>query len=195
VYRIIGRLEESNANLGWRCAQSFVQTLANSTIRDRPKGKNIHLRTPCNAGLGGTRHWTFSFRPPRPEASNASTSACFLLVMMGWRPIDATSPLDLGTSENRQSAADMKRRNTLRNYAGNRRMIDTAFDIATGQPSARRRDRFSDGEPVALRIGSVHAIKRDQVALVVAHSHVYDYVELLCLCDSSGNDFICLYQS
>jgi uncharacterized protein (DUF2235 family) len=55
VYRIIGRLEKSDANLGWGCAQSFVQPLANSIICDRPKGKNILLRTPCNAGLDGTR--------------------------------------------------------------------------------------------------------------------------------------------
>jgi hypothetical protein len=72
----------------------------------------------------------------------------------------------------------MKRRHTLRNYVGNRRMIDTASDLATWWPNACRRDRFSDGEPVALRIGSVHAIKRDQLAVVVAHSHVYDNVEL-----------------
>jgi hypothetical protein len=51
--------------------------------------------------------------------------------MVGWRPIDATSSLDLATSENRQSAADMKRRHTLRYYVGNRRMIDTASDLAT----------------------------------------------------------------
>jgi hypothetical protein len=117
------------------------------------------------------------------------------LLMVGWRPIDAASSLDLATSENRQTAADMKRRHTLRNYAGNRRMIDAAFDLATRQPSACRRDRLSDGEPVALRTGSVHAIKRDKVALAVAHGNVYDNVELLCLSDSSGYDCICFGQS
>ena len=65
----------------------------------------------------------------RSEVSNRSTSACFLLLMVGWRPIDAASSLDLATSENRQSAADMKRRNTLRNYVGDRRMIDTAYAL------------------------------------------------------------------
>jgi hypothetical protein len=72
----------------------------------------------------------------RFEASNPSTSACFFLLMLGWRPIDAASSLDLPTSQDRQSAANMKRRRTLRNYAGNRRMIDTAYDLATWQPSA-----------------------------------------------------------
>jgi hypothetical protein len=115
--------------------------------------------------------------------------------MVRWRPIDAASSLDLVTAENRQSAADMKRRHTLRNYASDRRMMDTAYDLATREPSACRHDRFSDGEPAALRKGSVHAIKRDQVALVVAHSHAYDNVELPCLCDSSGNDCICFGQS
>jgi hypothetical protein len=115
--------------------------------------------------------------------------------MVGRRPIDAASSLDLATSENRQSAANMKRRHTLRNHAGDRRMIDTAYDLAAREPSACRHDRFSDGEPVALRKGSVHAIKRNQVALVVAHSHVYDNVELPCLCDSSGNDCVCCGQS
>jgi len=89
----------------------------------------------------------------------------------------------------------MKRRHTLRNHAGDRRMIDTAYDLAAREPSACRHDRFSEGEPVALRNGSVHAIKRDQVALVVAHGHAYDNVELPCLCDSSGNDCICFGQS
>jgi hypothetical protein len=115
--------------------------------------------------------------------------------MVGWRPTYAASSLDSATSENRQSAADMKYRHTLRNCAGDRRMIDTAYDLATREPSACRRDRFSDGEPATLRQGTVHAIKRDQVALVVAHSHVYDNVELPCLCDSSGNDRICFGQS
>jgi hypothetical protein len=89
----------------------------------------------------------------------------------------------------------MKRRHTPCNYAGDRRMIDVAFDLATREPSARRHDRFSKGEPVALRIGSVHAIKCDQVALGVAYSHAYDNVELPCLCNSSGNDCICFGQS
>jgi hypothetical protein len=115
--------------------------------------------------------------------------------MLGWRPIDAASSLDLATSQDRQSAANMKRRRTLRNYTGNRRMIDTAYDLATWQPSACRCDRFSDSVPVALRIGFVHAIKGDQVALVVAHSHVYNNVELPCLCDGSGNYCIRFGQS
>ena len=130
----------------------------------------------------------------RSEAGNPSTSACFLLLVVRWRPSDAASSLDLATSENRQSAAYMKRRHTPCNYVGDRRMIDVAFDLATREPSARRPDRFSKGEPVALRIGSVHAIKCDQVALVVAYSHAYDNVELPCLCDSSGNDCICFGQ-
>jgi hypothetical protein len=54
--------------------------------------------------------------------------------MVGWRSIDAASSLDLATSENRHATADMKRRHTLRNYAGNRRVIDAAFDLATRQP-------------------------------------------------------------
>ena len=83
----------------------------------------------------------------RSEASDPSKSACFLLVMVGWRPTYAASPLDSATSENRQSAADMKYRHTLRNCAGDRRMIDTAYELATREPSACRRDRFSDGEP------------------------------------------------
>jgi hypothetical protein len=115
--------------------------------------------------------------------------------MVGWRPIDAASSLDLAISENRQSTADMKRRHTLPNYAGDLRMIDTAYDLATREPSARRHDRLSDGEPAGLRIGSVHAIKRDQVALTVAHSHGHENVELPRLCDRSGHDCICFGQS
>jgi len=38
-------------------------------------------------------------------------------------------------------------------------MIDTAYELATREPSACRRDRFSDGEPATLCRGSVHAIK------------------------------------
>ena len=131
----------------------------------------------------------------RSEASNPSTSACFLLLVVGWRPSDAASALDLATSENRQSAAYMKRRYAPCNDTGDRRMIDVAFDLATREPSARRHDRFSKGKPVALRIGSVHAIKCDQVASVVAYSHAYDNVELPCLRNSSGNDCICFGQS
>ena len=50
-------------------------------------------------------------------------------------PTDAASSLDLATSENRQSPADMKYRHALRNCAGDRRMIDTASDLATREPS------------------------------------------------------------
>lgn len=115
--------------------------------------------------------------------------------MVGWRPAYAASSLDLATSENRQSAADVKYRHTLRNCAGDRRMIDTAYELATREPSACRRYRFSDGESATLCRGSVHAVKRDQVALVVAYSHVYDNVELPCLCDGSGNDCVSFGQS
>ncbi len=79
--------------------------------------------------------------------------------MVGWRPTYAASSLDLTTSENRQSAAHMKDRHPLRNYAGNWRIIDMAYELATREPSACRRDRFSDGEPATLCRGSVHAIK------------------------------------
>jgi hypothetical protein len=95
----------------------------------------------------------------RSEASDPSKSACFLLFMVGWRPTYAARSLDSATSENRQSAADMKYRHTLRNCASDRRMIDTAYELATREPSACRRDRFSDGEPATLCRGSVHAIK------------------------------------
>jgi len=95
----------------------------------------------------------------RSETNDPSKSACFLLIMVGWRPTYAASSLDSATSENRQSAADMKYRHTLRNCAGDRRMIDTAYELATREPSACRRDRFSDGEPATLCRGSVHAIK------------------------------------
>jgi hypothetical protein len=95
----------------------------------------------------------------RSEASDPSKSACFLSVMVGWRPTYAASSLDSATSENRQSAADMKYRHTLRNCAGDRRMIDTAYELTTREPSACRCDRFSDGEPATLCRGSVHAIK------------------------------------
>ena len=107
----------------------------------------------------GVRRSSTGARGRHNALSDPSKSACFLLVMVGWRPTYAASSLDLATSENRQSAADMKRRHTLRNYAGNRRMIDTAYELATREPSACRRDRFSDGEPATLCRGSVHAIK------------------------------------
>ncbi len=80
----------------------------------------------------------------QPKASDPSKSACFLLVMVGWRPTYAASSLDLATSENRQPAADMKQRHTLRNCAGHLRMIDTACELATREPIACRRHRFSD---------------------------------------------------
>jgi len=93
------------------------------------------------------------------EASDPSKSACFLLVVVGRRPTYAASSLDLTISENRQSAADVKYRHTLRNCASDLRMIDTAYELAAREPSPCRRDRFSDGEPATLYRGSVHAIK------------------------------------
>ena len=44
----------------------------------------------------------------RSETSDPSKSACFLLIMVGWRPTYAASSLNSATSENRESAADMK---------------------------------------------------------------------------------------
>ena len=70
----------------------------------------------------------------RSETNDPSKSACFLLIMVGWRPTYAASSLDSATSENRQSAADMKYRHTLRNCAGDRRMIDTAYSSPLGSP-------------------------------------------------------------
>ena len=52
----------------------------------------------------------------------------------------------------------MKFRHTLRNCAGDRRVIDRADELATREPSARRRHLFSDGAATLCR-GSVHAIK------------------------------------
>ncbi len=95
----------------------------------------------------------------QPKASDPSKSACFLLVMVGWRSTYTASSLDLTISENRQSAADVKYRHTLRNCASDLRMIDTAYELAAREPSPCRRDRFSDGESATLCRGSVHAIK------------------------------------
>ena len=154
----VGKLSiRQNKGPGGNCWTFFSATgesPISATQRNVPMGQ-IQTSKP------GRVNRTQSLRPVllRSEASDPSKSACFLLVMVGWRPTYAASSFDSATSENRQSAADMKYRHTLRNCAGDRRVIDTAYELATREPSACRRDRFSDGEPATLCRGSVHAIK------------------------------------
>jgi hypothetical protein len=94
---------------------------------------------------------TPSLRPVllRSGASNPSTSACLLLVHAGMAPhLPRTLPRfgHFGKSAIRRG---YEYRYTLRNCAGDRRMIDPAYDLATRERSACGRDRFSDGEPGA----------------------------------------------
>jgi hypothetical protein len=76
----------------------------------------------------------------------------------------------------------------LRNNVADRRVMDDARDLATRESSTRGNDRLSDRKPIGLRIGSIHAIEGDQVALIVAHSHADIDIELPRPCNRSIHD-------
>ena len=61
-------------------------------------------------------------------------------------------------------------------------------DFTARKSGACRYYCLPDGKSIDLRKGSVHAIKRDEAAFLVAHSHAYDNVKLLSLCNGSFND-------
>jgi hypothetical protein len=67
-------------------------------------------------------------------------------------------------------------------------VIDKPNDLTARKSSACRNYCLPDGKSIDLRKGSIHAIKRDEAAFLVAHSDAYDNVKLLSLCKGGFDD-------
>jgi hypothetical protein len=61
--------------------------------------------------------------------------------------------------------------------------MDGTLDLAAREPGACGGDGLSNGELIGLRRSPIHALERDEAAILVADGDAHIHVELPRLCD------------